>query len=305
MARLPSLSVLAVVAVFAAGCDAGSAKAPAADNAWPGPELTIVQPGPGQVIRRAAGSELALDADGATRRDAEGRVAHRITTWHMPKALIDVRRPARPEAHEGDRILWRLDGGALQAVSVEQARKGFELDVDGAHAPGTHLLQACVVDARGVPYANSEAAAACVFHLHQEDGALDRFEAEGVTPLVPRASNTPTMLVTGPTGTVTTPELTFAVSGARLGEGTWRVAYRLDRKGEWTALDRAGGHPLTGLAAGEHVVDVRLERREGAAWVPASRPRSAWLVKDGELVPSDAPVAGEIDFVRQAFTVGG
>jgi hypothetical protein len=305
MARPHRLLALAVVAVLSAGCDAGSSTSPANDNRWPGPELTIVQPGPGLVVRRAAGSEIAVDEQGATRRDEQGRIAHRITAWQMPKALIDVRRPARPADHEGDRILWRLDGGPFQTVGIEQARKGFELDALGAHAPGTHLLQACVVDATGAPYPNSEAAAACVFHLHAESGALDRFEAEGVTPLVPRVSSTPTLLVTGPRGTMATPRLAFAVSGARLGDGTWRVAYRLDRKGEWIALEQAGAHPLEGLAPGDHVIDVRLERRDGTTWVPASRPRSAYLVKDGELVPSDEPVDGEIDFVRNAFTVGG
>ncbi|MGE0190611.1 MAG: hypothetical protein AB7T63_01090 [Planctomycetota bacterium] len=303
--RVPSiLPALLAVAALAAGCDAGAKRGPASDNHWPGPELTIVQPGPDQIVRRAAAYEPVRGENGAVLRNEDGEAARRVVAWRMPKALIDVRSPGLPADHEGDRIAWSLDGGLVGYVSIAEARRGFELDAAGAHEPGTHLLQAVVVDDEGLPYAHPEAAMACVFHLHAESAAFDRFEPEGETPLVPRRSGEPALFVLGPLGTTSAPRFAVAVNGKPLGD-LWRVTWRLDGQGDWAAL--APGEPLDfpGLEPGEHVVDLRLEHRARTddAWAPVARPRAGYEVKDGRLVPSDKPAPGEIDFTRRTFTV--
>ena len=303
--RVPSiLPALLAAAALTAGCDAGSKRGPSNDNRWPGPELTIVQPGPDQIVRRAAAYEPVRGDDGATVQNEDGEVARRVVSWRMPKALIDVRRPGLASDHEGDRIAWSLDGGPVGYISVTQARRGFELDAEGAHEPGTHLLQAVVVNDKGLPYAHPEAAMACVFHLHAESATFDRFEPEGETPLVPRRSGEPALFVLGPLGSPSAPRFAVALNGKPLGD-LWRVTWRLDRQGEWTAMTPGETLDFDGLKAGEHSVDLRLEHRARAdeEWVPAPRPRAGYDVQDGQLVPSDTPAPHEVDFTRRTFTV--
>ncbi len=300
--RVPSL-LAALIALAVAGCDAGSTSGPGTDNAWPGPELTIVQPGPDATVRREAERELRREPDGRVPRDAEGRVPYRVVRWKMPMVLIDVRRPAPGDAKAGDQIAWSLDGGPVALVAIEDARRGFEIDT-GAHEPGTHVLQACVVRADGTPYTNPEAAAACVFHLHAESGTFDRFEPESESPLVPRRSGDPALFVTGPHGGTTNPRFGATVNGVARSD-LWRITWRLDRKGDWQALAPEGVIAFKDLSSGDHTLDVRLETRAGPStdWAPVLRPRTGYTVVDGALTPNDAPGAGEIDFQRRTFHV--
>ena len=289
---------LALLACGLTACDAGS-RAPGSDNNWPGPELTVVQPGPGQVVRLPIDGPAQTDADGKPRTNDEGEVAH-VLRWRMPTVLVDVRRPAPRDAHEGDRLMWRLDGGAMSEVSVAEAKRGFQID-DKGHPAGTHVLQIVLVNKDGVPYANPQACATRVFHLRGAQGDLDRFDPEGDEPLVAFDPHAPLLLVMPGTDTVS-----VAVGGRGLGDNDHRIAYRVDGKEPWRTTTSAGTLDLGGVAAGPHTVDVKLERYDAdrERWVQTLRPRGAYEAdaEGKKLVAKDAPIPGEMNFARVQIT---
>lgn len=308
MRRRPSFACLAALGALLAGCTAERER-PGSGSLWPGPELTIVHPKPGQIVTLAATFEAVKAADGAVELDEQGRAPHRVVAWHLPQALVDVRRPAPPEEHAKDELRWRLDGGPWKEIGVGEAARGFSLG-QAALPAGTHVLQVVLVDGTGHPYANPEAAAQRVFHLFAEDGAADLLEPTADRPLAPRNELHPWLVSLPPLVRGNEVVLPVGSGGHALDGKHWRAAWRESGSETWTAIDGAGGIRLPGLAAGKRSVDVRLERRlEGAkeegGWRPALRPRAAYETdEDGRLAERAEPAPGETDYVRYEVVVG-
>lgn len=131
-----ALSLLALGA-----CDAGHREAdravPGGDNAFPGPELAITTPGPGQRFPAGAG---------------------------LPVVMFDLRNTQTADRRAGDRIHYSLDGGSPRTVADPTRRVRLE----GAATAGPHVIRAWVAKADGTPYANPESKAERTFHIASE-----------------------------------------------------------------------------------------------------------------------------------------
>lgn len=127
-----------VIAAFVllAACDAGNREGgeadPGGDNAFPGPELTITTPAPGQ----------------------------RIASGREPVVMFEVRNTQAADRKRGDHIRYRIDGGP--ETRVEDPTRPVPL---GALAPGKHVIRAVVTKADGTPYTNEGATTEREFHV--------------------------------------------------------------------------------------------------------------------------------------------
>lgn len=265
-------ALLPLLAIALCACDAGHRENPGVDNKSPGPELVVVQPGPGQVVTLPAKSE----------------------GYEMPRAFFDLRHLATEENRKGDAIKYSIDGGPWREIN--DWSKPVVLD-DGAHEAGTHLLLACVWDAKThAPYTNPESVVVRRFHLVGASGNWDLATPGGDAPRAPLLETGPAMLLTGPTGRMRgTPDLTFAFKGTGFGT-SYRVAYRVD-DGEWQHTTTVGPVALPGLKPGEHTVLARLEKADGDDWKPV--PRLFFARKAG---PND-PQPGEFNIAKVTFTL--
>ncbi len=128
------LAVITACLLFAA-CDAGHREddkaVPGGDNAFPGPQLAITTPAPGQ----------------------------RIPAGREPMVMFDLRNTQAPDRKDGDHIRYSLDGGPEQTVG-DPTRP---VRLPGAATPGEHVIRAYVAKADGTPYENEEARAERTF----------------------------------------------------------------------------------------------------------------------------------------------
>lgn len=133
-----SLLVLTTFLLLAA-CDAGhredGAPDPGGDNAFPGPQLAITTPGPGQ----------------------------RIPAGREPMVMFHLRNTQAPERKAGDHIRYSLDGGPEQRV----ADPTRPVALAAAASPGEHVIRAFVAKADGSPYENAEARVERVFTVEE------------------------------------------------------------------------------------------------------------------------------------------
>ena len=266
------------------GCEAGHRQDPGGDNRWPGPELTIVQPGPGQVIRIP---EVVPHPDGATGDD---KSAKGLVRYRMPRALFDLRNTSTAASQEGDEIWYSLDGGEFKTLT--DPTQPVELG-DGPLPPGAHVLRACVFNSkRGELYRNPESTAVRLFHLGGEGGNYDRKTSGGEFPRSAFREHGPSLFVIGPTGDVKRDgdgqvTVQAAISGISWGR-THRVAYRVGDKTEY--LTAPGPIVLEGLEPGSHQVDVWIEESK------AKGEKTEWGELPGPFA-ADAP-----DFSRASVT---
>ena len=276
-------ALLPLLVVVLSACDAGHRENPGVDNTWPGPELVVVQPGPGQIVTRpyVEPNPVMKAALGATH-------------YRMPKGFFDLRNLAPEAEREGDSIRYRIDGGPLR--ELRDWSRSVDLG-DGAHSAGTHILVACVWNgAANAPYANPESVVVRPFHLASEDGEWDLWKTKGDPPRAPLLETGPAMLVTGPAARVKgTPMLTFAFKGQGFGT-RYRLAYRVDA-GDWRHATKIEPIALADLKPGAHTVVARLEQAEGKAWELVPRPFFARKAAD------DDPMPGEFNVVKIEFAL--
>lgn len=271
---------LPLLACLLGACDAGHRANPGADNLWPGPELVVVQPGPGQVVTVPAKGPEA-------------------TGYETPSIFFDLRNLATEEARKGDRILYSIDGGPVREVTdwsrpVPRAQDGL--------AAGTHILLACVWSGvANAPYGNPESVVLRRFHVEGESGDWDLWMTAGTPPRAPLEETGPALFVVGPTGTVRgTPQLTFAFKGTGFGT-RYRLAYRID-DGEWQVATEVAAIDLKDVAPGKHRLVARLEEAHAGAdgaTVWKLPPRPFFARKLGKTEPGP----GEFNVVARDFVV--
>ncbi len=252
--RLTPLLVLSA-AFLLVGCEAGNRNDPGGDNRWPGPELTIVQPGPGQVIKL---TEVVPHPDGA--KDAEGQ-PQGLVRYRMPRALFDLRNTSTAEVREGDEIWYSLDGGEFK--TLKDPTQSVALG-DESWPAGSHVLRACVYNSkRGELYTNPEATAVRIFHLGAEGGEYDRKTPGAEFPRGAFNENGPTVFVVGPSGDVKANADGNVSIHAAIAGLTWgtkhRVAYKVGDKTAY--LTAPGPIVLKDLKPGSHKIDVWIQEQ--------------------------------------------
>ena len=262
-------------------CEAGHRDNPGVDNTWPGPELTVVQPGPEQIV------SVPVEREGPT-------------GYRMPQVFFDLRNLVPEAQRKGDTILYRIDGGSMREVT--DWSKPIVLD-EGAHEAGARLLLACVRNGKtNAPYTNPESMVVRRFYLGNADRKWEVWRPNEDPPRVPVSEQGPALLVTGPAARVRgTPRLTFAFKGRGFGT-KYRVAYKIN-DGAWQSTHQLGPVALKDLAPGNYKMIVRLEQageKDDAgniAWQLPPRPFFARKAAD------DNPQPGEFNLTRREFVV--
>jgi hypothetical protein len=252
MRRVSVLALVALATAVLPACDAGHRGDPGVDNRQAGPALAIVQPAPGQTF--------ALEV-----RAEDGQA---IGRW--PALLFDLRHMAPREKKAGDHVRYVLDHGPVQVVPAEGLARPVHVGLEAPKGPGTHVLRAWAARADGTPYGNAESVAVRRFHLGEESGDFDvRMPPGSENPLGPFRETDPHLVVAAPAEGEAGERLQLAVSGEELGADL-RV---LLRTGDREAAAPGGGAvdlralaPFAELPAGEHEVEIRLQRRDGTEW---------------------------------------
>jgi hypothetical protein len=251
-ARALLWSTLLVLAGCEAGHREGGAAAPGADNVAAGPQLAIVAPGPGQVLRTPASSDVPHAASAAT--------------YAMPAVMFELRNTKPAAAKAGDRVWYVLD--RRPAVEVADLTRRVHLDalpaVPRFNPPGSHVIRAYVVDAEGTPYTNPGAFAVRQFHLGEPDGAFDDVDESGGK--VPFSDDAPHLIVLPPQGL----RIRFALAGAQFGARSHRVlvtaGWRRAAVHEPGTTDLGALAEFDGFEGGEVVLELQaLEPRDDAS----------------------------------------
>jgi len=261
MRRVSALALLVLSASSLAACDAGHRSDPGVDNRQAGPALAIVQPGPGQT--------LALEV-----RAEDGRA---VAKW--PTLIFDVRHMAPREKKAGDHVRYVLDRGPVQVVPAGALARPVRVGIEAPQGPGTHVLRAWVARDDGTPYGNAESVAVRLFHLGEESGDFDvRMPSGSENPLAPFRDTDPHLVVAAPAAGEVGDRLHLAVSAEALGADLRVLLNVGDQEAPVTeggAIDVRALAPFAGLAAGEHEVGIRLQRRTGGAWNDVPGPFNA------------------------------